>query len=313
MNRRELMAENTVEKQIDASVRVTKDFSDTSISSITATDCSSFTAIVLAGSRCLYDPVASVFGERYKALVPIYGQPMISRVVEALSNSDYVSRIVIVFDCTDSLYDSCPEFQDTENGVEISVVSCANSISSSILKAMEASDKHWPYLVTTADHALLTSDIVNEFCESALQSSDIAVGLVEKTCLDEAHPGSKRTYLPFRETKLSGANLFAFLSEQSWSAIEFWGSIESLRKTPWRLFSAFGWRNLAGLLFKRYTVDQAFERVSVTLGAETKAVRLSIAEAAIDVDSQKDYHQATRILELRDELPEEVMPAAIQA
>lgn len=259
-----------------------------------------FTAIVLAGSRRAHDPLASLFNQEYKALIPVCGQPMISRVISALSQSRSVGKIVIIFDCKDSLYGSCPEFKITDLDDRIEVIPCQNSICDSVVAGLATVGTDWPYLVTTADHALLTPDIVDKFCDSAYGNSDLAVGLVEKHYLDKEHPGSCRTYLPFKGSKLSGANLFGFLTPQSRNVLSFWKQIEQQRKKPWRVFSAFGWRNLAGLMFKRYTVDEAFERASAVIGVETKAIRLPYAEAAIDVDSANDHAQVTKILELRD-------------
>ncbi|MFC3051052.1 nucleotidyltransferase family protein [Kordiimonas pumila] len=264
---------------------------------------SPFTAVILAGTRCNNDPVASVFGHQYKALVPIYGQAMISRVVGALRQSPYIKRIVIVFDCPVSLYESCPELKEYSGTIDIKVVPCAKSICESLTSALQAADDMWPYLVTTADHALLTPAMVDEFCQKALWlKSDMAVGLVEKKYLDREHPQSKRTYLPFKGSKLSGANLFAFMGPTSFKAIRFWQSIEKERKKPWKLFSAFGWSNLAALICKRCTVDEAFERASNRLGVDARAIRLPFAEAAIDVDSRSDFLQVEKILALRDTL-----------
>lgn len=265
-----------------------------------------FTAIILAGSRSVEDPVASVFGEKYKALVPICGKPMIARVVEALLGSSCVRRIVIVFDCEESLFKSCPEFKSSEGDVEIEVINCSSSICSSVGNVIEKTGSEWPYLVTTADHALLTPEMVHNFCAGAMHNSDLAIGLVERKYLEEKHPGSKRTYLPFKDTQLSGANLFAFTNPNAVKALAFWKRIEQDRKKPWKLFAAFGWLNLFGLLLKRYTVDQAFVRASKRIDIEVRAVRLPFAEAAIDVDSPKDYVQVTEILENRTGAP---MPA----
>lgn len=262
-----------------------------------------FTAIILAGSRSSHDPVASVFGEKYKALVPICGKPMVARVVEALSSSNCVRRIVIVFDCEESLFKSCPEFKSNENDVDIEVINCSSSICSSVGNVIEKTGSEWPYLVTTADHALLTPEMVHNFCAGAVDNSDLAIGLVERKYLDEKHPGSKRTYLPFKDTQLSGANLFAFTNPNAVKGLAFWKRIEQDRKKPWKLFAAFGWFNLIGLLLKRYTVDQAFVRASKRIDLQVRAVRLPFAEAAIDVDSPKDYVQVTEILENRAGTP----------
>jgi len=258
-----------------------------------------FTAVILAGSRNAHDPVAAIFGEHYKALVPILGTPMVLRVVEALRKASSIKRIVIVFDCQDTLFSSCSALKALSEQVDISVVPCGNTICGSVVNALDATGHDWPYMVTTADHALLTPCMVDSFCSSVVGKNGLAVGLVEKKYLDAQHPNSKRTYLPFKETKLSGANLFAFMDQDAMKGIAFWKRIEQERKKPWRLFAAFGWRSLFGFAFKRFTVDQAFEQVSKRLGVSAIAVRLPYAEAAIDVDSPKDYAQVSKILESR--------------
>ncbi|NVJ69348.1 MAG: NTP transferase domain-containing protein [Alphaproteobacteria bacterium] len=258
-----------------------------------------YTAVVLAGSRSNSDPVASAFGSRHKALVPICGTPMIARVVKALRGAQSVKRIVIVFDDEQELFEACPQFQSNECDTRVDVVPCSGSICGSVASALDACGEEWPFLVTTADHALLTSTMVDRFCFGVNQGAKLAVGFVERKYIDAAHPGSKRTYLPFRETQLSGANLFAFTDEGALPVLDFWRQIEMKRKKPWQLFRAFGYRNLFGLLMKRFTVDEAFERASKVLGVKACAVRLPFAEAAIDVDTPKDYEQVTQILEGR--------------
>jgi|GEM_PF-91764 len=257
-----------------------------------------FTAVVLAGTRCTTDPVAAIFGGQYKALVPICGKPMVQRVVDSLVQSSAVKRVVIVFDDAAKLKETCPSIQ-TAYDVPVEVIPCRDSICGSVGGALESAGGEWPFLVTTADHALLTPAMVDRFCAEAIEGGSLSVGFVEKKYLDAAHPSSKRTYLPFRETQLSGANLFAFTNEGAVPVLDFWRQIEMKRKKPWQLFKAFGYRNLLGLLFKRYTVDEAFERASAVLGVEARAVRLPFAEAAIDVDTPRDYHQVTQILKDR--------------
>lgn len=258
-----------------------------------------FTAVILAGTRSSHDPVASIFDKEFKALVPICGKPMIMRVVEALASSSSVKKIVVVFDAPEQLRAACPDLTDRIGEVALDVVPCGDTICCSVASAVKAAEASWPYLVTTADHALLTPAIVDKFCSDALLGGSLSVGFVEKKYLDEAHPGSKRTYLPFKETQLSGANLFAFTDAGAMPVLDFWRDIEGKRKKPWQLFKSFGYRNLLGLLFKRYTVDEAFERASEVLGVRAVAVRLPFAEAAIDVDTPKDYHQVTQIIEDR--------------
>ena len=273
-------------------------------------DHAAYTAIVLAGCRPGCDPVAQAFGEKYKALVPMVGQPMISHVVSTLDSSPFVNKIIVAFECETTLYDTCPEFEDLPGGTEIQVVACGKSISASVVAAIQASGASWPYLVTTADHPLLTKEMVDHFCTSARSSGGVSVGMVTRTELEASYPESSRTYLSFRDAELSGANLFAFVSDAAKHAIDFWERIEQQRKKPWKLFKAFGYRNLFGLLMRRFTVDEAFRRASKVLGVDTDVIRLPFAEAAIDVDKPVDHDQVAEILQCRnDDLPIFGVPA----
>ena len=258
-----------------------------------------FTAVILAGSRNIHDKVASLFGAHFKALVSIQGKPMVLHPLGALMASRAVKRIVIIFDDEDQLYQQCPELKVLAKQIDITVVPCRPTICGSVIQSLEATDCTWPYLLTTADHALLTAEMVDHFCNHALDQTDLAVGLVERAVIEKSHPTTKRTYLAFRDNQLSGANLFAFMGEEAMNGIRLWKSIEQERKKPWKLFAAFGLVSFFGFLTKRFTVVEAFERASKRVGATARAVKLPFAEAAIDVDSPKDYAHVSSILEAR--------------
>lgn len=260
-----------------------------------------FTAIILAGKRSDTDPVASIFGHKYKALVPLAGRPMIAYALDALRASKSVGDIHIVFDGEDELFGTCGKLKTELDSAGVKVVATAKSICESVIKAIEETGGQFPYLVTTADHALLLPEVVDYFCNEAADLKGLGAGFVEEKYIKAMHPDSKRTYLPFRDTKLSGANLFAFMTPESVKVLEFWKNVESERKRPWKLFKAFGFFNLVGLMLRQLSVKGAFRRASKVLGVETVAVNLPFAEAAIDVDSPRDYMQVTKILEQREE------------
>ena len=258
-----------------------------------------YTAVLLAGARKANDPVAAIFGKTYKALVPLVGKPMISYALRALKEAKTIGKIVIVFDGEEDLLNESEHLKAELQSDEIIIISPAESICASIKKALLETNSEWPFLVTTADHALLQAHIVEQFCKDASFNQGMSVGFVEKTCIEEVHPTSKRTYIPFKDTKLSGANLFAFMSKDVINIFDFWVAFENKRKTPWRLFQAFGFINLIGLMLRQFDVKNAFRRASKMLGVTAHAVTIPHAEAAIDVDSPQDYMQVTKILEER--------------
>jgi GTP:adenosylcobinamide-phosphate guanylyltransferase len=259
-----------------------------------------YAALVLAGRRGGGDPLDGTFGARHPALTPVADVPMLLRVVRALEQARMVEGLAVSIDETDAL-DSLAALSDRRARGTLHYHTSLSSPSRSVRDAL-GDCVTLPALVTTADHALLTPEIVDHFLHSAdAHETDVAIGLVPETVVRSAYPSTTRTYLRFRDGGYSGANLFAFRTPQAHRASEFWVSAEQFRKRPWRLASVFGPGALLAFAFRRLTLDEALERASRVIGCRVRAIVLPFAEAAIDVDRPSDVALATQILRSRAE------------
>jgi GTP:adenosylcobinamide-phosphate guanylyltransferase len=231
-------------------------------------------------------------------MVPAAGVPMLRRVVEALAASPSVGPIAVSIEQPALLADwQVPDRPDSQ----LLALASADSPSQSVLAAVEALDEPCPLLITTADHPLLSPAIIETFCAGARRPGiAVAVGLTAREVIAEAYPDNRRTYIKFRDTGYSGANLFAIVSKEGLEAVRFWRRVERERKRPWRMVRAFGWWNLLDYLLVRLTLDQAMERASRVLGLRAAAVALPFAEAAIDVDKPADLKLVEEILAQRE-------------
>jgi GTP:adenosylcobinamide-phosphate guanylyltransferase len=252
-------------------------------------------AVVLAGTRGEGDPLAAAEGVRHRALLPVAGVPMLLRVVRTLRASPGVGRIEISIDDPSAL-DDVEELARAVADGTLAVRRSLDSPSRSVLDSLEAAGSG-PVLITTADHALLTQEMVACFLEGGeATQADLAVGLVARTVLEARFPESTRTWLSFRDDDYSGANLFLFRTPASRRAAAFWRRAESFRKRPWRLVSAFGPVALILFLLRRLDLDGALARASRAIGAKIAAVRMPMAEAAIDVDRPSDLALVEELL-----------------
>jgi len=253
---------------------------------------------VLAGRRGGRDPLDGAFGARHPALTPIADVPMLLRVVRALEQARMVEGIAVSVDESDAL-DSLDALRERRARGALDYHKSLSSPSRSVRDAL-GDCVALPALVTTADHALLTPEIVDHFLLSAdACEADVAIGLVPEAVVRSAYPSTTRTYLRFRDGGYSGANLFAFRTQEAHRASEFWVSAEQFRKRPWRLASIFGPAALLAFAFRRLTLDQALERASRAIGCRVRAIALPFAEAAIDVDRPSDVALATQIVHAR--------------
>ena len=249
-------------------------------------------AIVLAGTRPGVDKFAAQYGTDLKALIPVCGVPMVSRPVNALLTSPAIRGVCVVSQEPGRIVDALP------SNSRLTVKMSGPTIASTLDTILADPKTQFPLLVTTADHALLSQDMVADFCSKA-EGADLAIGLVERRPLMARLPQTKRTWLKFRGGAYSGANLFALGSPDAAKAIALWRSVEQDRKKGWRMIAALGPAVLTGVLLRIWTMDQTLASVGKRLGLAIRKVELADPLAAVDVDKPADHQLVTAILKGR--------------
>jgi 2-phospho-L-lactate guanylyltransferase (CobY/MobA/RfbA family) len=225
---------------------------------------------------------------------------MLVRVVRALREASGVGRILVTFDDRAAL-DAVPELRALRESDGLRTVPCGRSPSTTVFETIERLPDLGPLLVTTADHALLTAEMVDYFCAAARTTdTDVLVATVTEELLRARYPASKRTVIKLRGEGVSGANLFGFLTREARTVATFWRRAEAVRKQPWRLAGLFGPINLLLFALRRLDLETAFVRASERIGARVKPVRMPFVESAIDVDKHADLVLASRILAERE-------------
>ncbi len=251
-----------------------------------------WTAVVLAGSRPGRDPLADHFGKKRKAMVRVADKPMLVHVVDTLKNSAQVHSIVV-------LSDRIARTQAKLDGAR--VVKTGQGISASLIGLIESGEADFPILVTTADHVLLTPQMVDAFLAAA--SGDLSVAMVEKSEYDRHFEGQKRTWIKLADGSWSGANLFALRSARVVPALRLWQRAEQDRKKARALFLHFGPLLALRALTRTIGLRTALQKAGKRLGLEAHLVSMADAEAAIDVDKPADHALAERILAARNPPP----------
>ncbi|MFZ6764991.1 NTP transferase domain-containing protein [Pseudoroseomonas sp. WGS1072] len=251
---------------------------------------SSVTAIIMAGSRAgAADPMAVAGGVSHKALLPVGGVPMLSRVVRALQASPGIGRIVVMIEApARSLagYDAPPGLLLRE---------AAGSPSRSVAAAL--AEFNTPLLVTTADHALLTPAMVAHFMAAVPAGTDVAAGLARAETVLAAWPGTRRTWLRFRDGRFSGCNLFWIGGPGAAAVVQFWQRVEQNRKAPLAMVALLGPLALLRFSLGRLRLDAALRLLGQRAGgARLAVVELPFAEAAVDVDKPDDLALAEAAL-----------------
>ena len=193
---------------------------------------SSWTALLLAGSRPGGDPFAQRYGTDLKALIPVGGRADGAAAGRGAAGERAVEPFDVLAQQPERIA------RGPAGRSALSVEPSGETIAATLEAFCFDPDTRWPILVTTADHALLTPEMVGEFCarpkaptsRSALSTRHAA----ETLAADEADLAT------FRGGAYSGANLFAARLARRRPAIELWRANEQNRKKAWRMLLTLG-------------------------------------------------------------------------
>jgi len=225
-----------------------------------------FRSIILAGERPGGSALSLAFNIPASVLVPVAGKPCLQRVMDAIKESEQAQGGLIIGPTAEVLEQS-EALQKLLQDPNFQWLEPATGPASSALLGLEKLS-HYPALLTAGDHALLTGEIVDDFCSQAkgLATYDFVIGFVPYELVKAAWPESKRTVLKFSNGH------------------------------PWRIARRFGPMALLRYLFRRLTLDDALQALSEASGCRIGYVRLEHARAAVDVDSIEDQQLAEKIL-----------------
>ena len=254
-----------------------------------------FRAVVLAGERPGVSVLIRALGLRASVLVDVAGKSALQRVLEALHGAQSVAGGLV---CG-------PEVAVIRSSREFDVILLDSGFdwlspeagpSASAIKAI-VHLQHYPVLLTTGDHALLTPALVDEFCHRALLvGGDIVTGLTPYAGVKAAYPGSHRTIQKYSDGEYCGTNLFAVMNPAGLAALEFWLRVEALRKNPWKIARHLGLGFLLAYVTRRVSLHQALQQFSKLCGCTANYVPIYSPRAAVDIDSVADRDLAEKIL-----------------
>ncbi|MGB5179810.1 MAG: NTP transferase domain-containing protein [Gammaproteobacteria bacterium] len=259
-------------------------------------DTTPFSAVIMAADRNPDDPVARAAAVTCKALAPVAGMPMVLRVLYALEESVQVGPRLL---CGPPrpLLEQAGALKSGVDAGHYGWTANGESPSASAAAAMEQIPEAQPVLLTTADHALLSCQIIDYFCRAARAAdADLVVALAPHELVATAYPDMHRTRLHFSDRDYCSCNLFAFMTPRSRTITGLWRTVESQRKHPWRVIGILGWWPVLKYLLGRLSLQEALARLSDRLDMKIGAVIMPFANAAVDVDSENDWRLVQQIV-----------------
>ena len=246
------------------------------------------TALILAGTRGGGDPLAEYAGVSHKALIPVDGRPMLERVVAAVAAVPQVGRILVAIERPE-IVAALPPMR-----VAVTAVQAAAGPSASVAAVLAAEGT--PLLLTTADHALLQPEWIQELLRADAGNADALVALARSESVLAAAPGTQRTWLRFADGNYSGCNLFLLHTAATARIVALWQEVEAARKRPLTLLRRLGITYALRYRMGWLTLAAALDRLGRLASARIRPVILTDGRAAIDVDKPADLQLVRELL-----------------
>ncbi len=259
-----------------------------------------YRVLILAGSRSSNDPVACAAGVSCKAFTPLSGKPMVEHVIDAVEKSGRAKDILVSLDPESPLNREAPDLLARFQNGELLRHDSLSGPSASVLSVLQSLAPDERMFVTTADHPLLSADLIRSFLDVAdTLDTDIATGLTPLELVQKTYPRNRRTRLNFKDGDYSGCNMFALMGPDARKGVMFWQRMEHDRKSPVRLVARAGLAGLCLWLLNRLTLNDAMERLGKRAGITVSPVIIHNADAATDIDSAEDLKLVRNIFAKR--------------
>jgi CTP:molybdopterin cytidylyltransferase MocA len=233
------------------------------------------------------DPLYSYTQGKPKALIELNGRKMLERVVDALHNSRYVEEVVVV-GLADAEYENELTFQRPVRHLPDHGSLVANVLAGIALVRQEYPETR-EVLLTSSDLPLLTGAIVDDFVETCRQHpAALHYTFVRQEDMERRFPNSQRTFVPLKDMRIAGGDLFLSQVDLAESHPELWHTLTNARKHAWRLAWTVGLLTLLRFFLRRMAVAEVEATASRMVRRQVKVIVYPQAELAMDVD--KPHH-----------------------
>ena len=261
-----------------------------------------YSGLVLAARRPgILDLLAKNAGVTHKCLVPINGRPMLERVIEAVLQSGRCRHVYVAID-EPGVLQSNPKIAGWLADGSVSTVAARSTLTDSVFAAADGiPDQNWPIMITTADNALHTPDIIRDFIDGAEDNgADVSCGITREEVVVATLPEAVKAFHRLKDGGFSSCNLYSLKDRNALKSVEVFRGGGQFGKRHRRILNAFGLVSFLLYKLKLVTIDDMFRRAGKGFGLKVAAVFLAYDFGPIDVDDQNSFDISEKLLKQRE-------------
>lgn len=250
-------------------------------------------AVILTGSRDVHNPLLAGTNLISKVMLPVGGKPMVQSVLETVAASKYAPEIFV------STND--PDIKRLQARIPFTALPSEQRAVDSFMKSLARLPEPGYVLFVSADHPLLTTEMVDYFIDEMLaRKLGMGAAVVNRTLVQQHYPLSRRSYFPVKGGAYSGGNMYLINAREFNPNPEFLADMDRNRKAQWKNVRWLDPITMAGFLLRLLDIHQITSRASRLMGCSTGVVDMPFAECCMDVDKPSDKEIAEEILRKRN-------------
>jgi len=253
-------------------------------------------AIVTAGGIPIPgEPLYGYTQGKPKALLDICGKPMVQWVLDALCGSSLVEQVVVIgLTPEDGIHCSKETtYMPNQGGL-------LQNMRAGMRKVMEINPQAHHLLAVSSDIPSITPEMIDWTIQTTMQTDEDAYyNVITRETMESRYPGSKRSYLKFKDVEVCGGDMNVLRSEISPENDALWEKIIAARKNALKQAALIGYDTLFLLLFRLITMEQAVRLATKRLKITASAPICPYAEIGMDVDKPFQLEIVRQDLERR--------------
>ena len=229
-----------------------------------------------------------------KALIEIAGKLMAQWVLDAISGSKSIERVVVVgVDSESGLTCAKPiTFIPNQGGMLDNIRGAAHTLAD-----QNPEGKH--VLIVSSDIPTITSEMVDWAAEKVRPEDELVYNVIEKSVMEKRFPNSERTYTKLKNIQVCGGDMNPAAIHTILSETGFWEKLAAARKNPLKQASLIGFDLLLLMLLRALTLEGASKRASKNLRLQARAILCPYAEIGMDIDKVHHLEVVRHDLEAR--------------
>lgn len=236
--------------------------------------------VILAGGSIPED-MAGLTQVVNKALIKLNNKEVITFIVDALKNSQYInlSNSVLVGD--ENIFSFLKPLK---------VIPSKDNILENVLEGINYLNTLSRILIITADVPLVTGAMIDEFIRECQKSTaHFYYPIIPESEILKKFPDAKRTYAKIKEGKFTGGNFVLVDPIIFKSNADLFKEVINNRKSPFKLVKQLGILFLIKLIMGRLSIPDVENRIKKILnGLIFKAILFNYAEVGMDIDKKED-------------------------